>query len=104
MTITCHVLEARAVEWREVDATLGQSLMRSIKDAGADIEAACEGSLACGTCLVHVDLDWLPKLPPPAADESDLLGWLTDRRPNSRLACQIRASAELDGIRLVIAG
>lgn len=104
MTITCHVREAGDAEWRCVEVRAGQSLMRSMKDAGVDIEAACEGSLACGTCLVEVDAAWFDKLPPATADEEAMLGWLDGRQPTSRLACQIRASEALDGIRLEVAG
>jgi ferredoxin len=103
MTITCHLLDADGQALREVPAQAGRSLMRSLKDAGLDIEASCEGSMACGTCLVHLDEAWFARLPAPAPDEAALLDWLDGRRPTSRLACQIRVEQAMDGLRLAIA-
>lgn len=103
MTITVHVRERADAEWRDVAVQPGQSLMRALKAGGIDMEAACEGSLVCGTCLVHIDAEGFERLPEAAADEKDLLGWLEDRRACSRLACQIRVSAELDELRLEVA-
>lgn len=104
--LTCHVLhddgdDASAV--MHIAAEPGRSLMRALKDGGADIEASCEGNMACGTCLVHLDEASYARLPPPAPDEAAMLEWLDGCRPTSRLACQIRVDAAADGIRLVIA-
>jgi 2Fe-2S ferredoxin len=61
------------------------------------IEGACGGFCSCATCHVHVESTHA--LPPPAADEERMLsGTAAKRRRNSRLACQIRITPELDGL------
>jgi 2Fe-2S ferredoxin len=45
---------------------------------------------SCATCHVYVDEAWLAKSGHPDEDEEDLLDASDDRRPNSRLSCQIR--------------
>jgi 2Fe-2S ferredoxin len=42
--------------------------------------------------------DWAGKLPPPGAQEREMLSGCIDVRPNSRLTCQIVLSGPLDGI------
>ena len=104
MSGTCRiVVDAGGAEIRDVQAGAGMSLMRALKDAGLDIEAACEGNLACGTCLVHLDEPSFSRVPAPAADETDMLDCLEDRRPTSRLACQIALDPGLGDLRLAIA-
>jgi ferredoxin len=103
VTIICRVSSLQGGGPRDVPAAIGVSLMRSLKDAGVDIEASCEGCLACGTCMVHLDAGWAARVPPPTPDEEVMLEWMGDRRPTSRLACQIRVTEALDGITLEVA-
>ena len=63
-----------------------------------DIEGACEGSLACSTCHVIVDPEWLPKLTAASEDEEDMLDLAFGLTHTSRLGCQIRMTNELDGL------
>jgi len=63
------------------------------------IEAECGGCLSCATCHVYVDERFLPLLEPASADELELLtGVAAERRPQSRLSCQIPMTAALDGL------
>ncbi|WP_174274607.1 2Fe-2S iron-sulfur cluster-binding protein [Sphingomonas bacterium] len=64
------------------------------------IEGQCGGFRACATCHVHVAPAWRAIVGPPGADERDLLELTDDFRPESRLSCQIRISADLDGLEL----
>ncbi|NMM44567.1 2Fe-2S iron-sulfur cluster binding domain-containing protein [Rhodospirillaceae bacterium KN72] len=83
-----------------VDAKPGLSVMETAVDNGIDIEAACEGSLACATChLVVVDQEWYDKLGAPSDDEEDMLDLAFGLTKTSRLSCQIRVTEELDGVR-----
>eukprot|EP01061_Rhynchopus_euleeides_P034242 TRINITY_DN57984_c0_g1_i1.p2 TRINITY_DN57984_c0_g1~~TRINITY_DN57984_c0_g1_i1.p2 ORF type:complete len:129 (+),score=54.49 TRINITY_DN57984_c0_g1_i1:126-512(+) len=82
----------------EAEGKVGQSLMQAGKDAGVDIEAACDGACACCTCHCFVDERYIDKLPPRSEDEEDMLDMAIDLRDNSRLACQISLTNELDGI------
>lgn len=82
-----------------VDATSGQSVMEAATSNGIDgIVAECGGSMACATCHVFVDATTAARLDGPAADEDDMLDFAaTDRRPTSRLSCQIMVGDTLDG-------
>lgn len=75
------------------------SLMEVAKRNGVDgIVAECAGSCACATCHVYVAPEWQAIVGPPNADENDMLDFVRDRRPGSRLSCQIRLSAKHDGL------
>ena len=78
----------------------GTSVMRGAVDAGVDgIEAQCGGLCACATCHCYVQPPWLDKLPPPSDDESLMLSNVAaERRPNSRLSCQLIVEPALDGL------
>lgn len=78
----------------------GLSLMEGLRSAGVPITGDCEGSLACSSCHVWIDPDWLGRLDPPGAEEEDLLDVAFNLSPTSRLACQIRIDAALDGLGL----
>lgn len=85
-------------------ATVGRSLMQTIRAAPAfDLAAICGGSLCCATCHVQIDAHWIDKLPPPTEDEQYLIGELVHQAAGSRLSCQIAMSEGLDGLRLTIA-
>jgi 2Fe-2S ferredoxin len=82
-----------------IDLTDGWSLMQGATTHGIEgILGECGGSCACATCHCYVDDFLAGALPPPTQGELDMLeNVVAERRPNSRLACQIRASATLDG-------
>lgn len=84
----------------ELDVPEGWSLMQAAISNGLDeIEGECGGSCCCATCHVYVDEAYLDKLEPMNETEDGLLNnTVSERKPNSRLACQIKASAALDGI------
>ncbi len=87
-----------------VNGAAGLSVMEVIRDAGFDeLMALCGGCCSCATCHVHVDDEWLAKLPPMTADEDDLLDGSADRNATSRLSCQLRFIEELDGLPVRIA-
>lgn len=67
------------------------------------ILANCGGDAQCGTCHVWVGEEFYSRLPEPSAVELSLLEEVAaERRPNSRLSCQIMLVEELDGIRFVV--
>jgi ferredoxin, 2Fe-2S len=81
-------------------AATGQSLMKAAVDANIrGIEADCGGVLTCATCHVMVDSPWAEKLPPPVADETDMLDFAASPvEAGSRLSCQIPLTPDLDGL------
>ena len=85
---------------QSLEASAGDSVMQLAVSRGIDeIVAECGGNAMCATCHVYVDDAWLTRLPPMADEEDALLdGTAAERRANSRLSCQIRLAAELDGL------
>ena len=94
-----HVIDA-AGETHALDAAAGDIVMHVVRDAGLDMAGECEASMACGTCHCIVDADWAGRLDPAGAEERAMLDALFDPQPTSRLGCQIRLTAALDGLRL----
>ena len=62
------------------------------------IEAECGGACSCATCHVYVDEAWREKTGTPSEMEEDMLDFAFDVREESRLSCQIKVEAELDGL------
>lgn len=77
----------------------GWSLMQAATANGvAGIVGECGGSCACATCHCYVDDLLMAVLPPAQGGELDMLDNVaSERRPNSRLACQLKATAAMDG-------
>lgn len=74
-------------------------MLGAIQASVQGIEAECGGALDCATCHVYVHPDWIARLPPPSETEDALLeGVAAERRPESRLSCQIQATEDLDGL------
>ena len=83
---------------RVVEAPLGMSVMEIARKNGVDIEGACEGAMACSTCHVIVEAEWVGKLKPASDDEADMLDLAFGLTKTSRLGCQIVMGPELDGL------
>lgn len=83
----------------EVEAPLNRSLMQVALENGVPgILGDCGGSCSCATCHGYVDEAWVEKLPPRSETEAFMLGEVPEPRDNSRLCCQIRITADMDGI------
>ncbi len=82
-----------------VDATPGMTVMEGAKQNGIPgIEADCGGACSCGTCHVYVDPAWMPKVGPRNPLEDATIDFAFDVESNSRLACQIPVTEDLDGL------
>ena len=83
-----------------VDVPSGDSVMEGAVQNGIDgIVAECGGSCMCATCHVYVEEKLLPLLDPiDDTQEAMLECTAADRKPNSRLSCQIKVNAGLDGL------
>jgi 2Fe-2S ferredoxin len=86
-----------------LEALDGWRLMEIIRDWGHPIRSECGGSGVCGQCLVHVDPAFLARLPEPRADELARLDESPKAGANSRLACQVLMTPEVNGLRLQLA-
>lgn len=88
---------------RILDIVEGISAMEGAVKGGVDgIDADCGGAVSCATCHVHVAADWLDRLPPPTAEECEMLDFAIERGSDSRLSCQIVLTPDLDGLTLHI--
>lgn len=82
-----------------LDADPGLSLMElAVDHMVPGIEAECGGCCSCATCHCFVDEKWLDRTGRASGEEAELLSGTPDPQPNSRLACQITLTEELDGL------
>ena len=82
-----------------VDVADGVSLMEGALQNGVPgIDGDCGGNAAGATCHVYVDAEWLGKTGVAGEMEEAMLELADGQESNSRLACQIHASADLDGL------
>jgi ferredoxin, 2Fe-2S len=83
-----------------LDVADGTSLMEAATRHGVPgIIGECGGSMSCATCHVVVDPAWAERAGTPSTFEDDMLD-ITEagREPTSRLSCQLKMTAALDGI------
>jgi ferredoxin len=87
----------------EVPEDISLSLMEVLKASDHNILATCGGMALCATC--HVQVVEGPEKYFHATDaELDLLDTLPDAAYDSRLACQLRISEDMDGMVFRIKG
>lgn len=92
----------KLADGREItlDVAEGTNLMEAATQRGVPgIIGECGGSMSCATCHVLVDPAWADRAGTPSAFEEDMLD-ITEagRQPSSRLSCQLKMNASLDGI------
>ncbi|WP_064076080.1 2Fe-2S iron-sulfur cluster-binding protein [Prescottella equi] len=87
-----------------VDVPAGTSLMRAaLNHSVPGIVGECGGQCICATCHVYVQ-DHDVAFDPASAEEDEMLDWsATDRRPESRLSCQLRSTGT-GAVTLVVPG
>ena len=87
----------------ELQARDDWSAMEVIRDANLPLSAECGGACACATCHVYVDDAWVERLPAAQQQEVDMLDFGVAVQENSRLSCQIKMNADLDGLKVTLA-
>lgn len=98
MPIVTYIL--RDGERREIDVPVGTSVMEAaVHNNVRGIDAECGGCLSCATCHVYVDATSTALLPSPDESELELLdGVAAQRRPESRLSCQLVMAPAMNGL------
>lgn len=89
-----------AAERRDATATEGSVMSVAVRHRLPGIVGECGGQLACASCHVYVDPSWAERVGPPASTVEDemLDGVVCERRPTSRLSCQIAIGDPIDGL------
>ena len=82
-----------------IDVQNGLTVMEgAIQNDIPGIDADCGGGMACATCHVYVEENWLDKLPKAQDAEVDMIDMAYEPKKNSRLSCQLIVSDDLDGL------
>lgn len=86
-------------EERALETPGGDTLMKFAGDNGVEgMAGECGGSMSCGTCHVYLDDATYQRLGAPRPTEDDMLDIVSaERKPTSRLSCQIKIDESLDG-------
>ena len=86
-------------ERHDCNVANGVSVMEGAIQNGIEgILAICGGSCACSTCHSYIDDAWVEKVGPADDIEDSTLELAVERKPNSRLTCQIEVTDALDGL------
>jgi ferredoxin, 2Fe-2S len=93
-----HFIEHNGTQ-HDLSAEIGESVMHVARAAGVPgIIADCGGECACATCHGYLDAAFASIAGVPSQDELDMLECAIDTTPESRLTCQIKVTAELNGL------
>lgn len=97
------VFKKEGVHDRVVEGDDGSSVMETaLANNIGEILADCGGALSCATCHVYVDPAWRERAGAPSEDEGAMLEMAVDPDERSRLSCQIKLSAQLDGLEIIL--
>lgn len=83
-----------------IDAPEGTSVMKAAVANNVDgIVGECGGAMMCATCHCYVDEAWADRTGPREEGEDDMLeGAASEVNDRSRLSCQVKLTADLDGL------
>jgi 2Fe-2S ferredoxin len=86
------------------DVREGMNLMQAaVANSIPNVIGECGGNLSCATCHVYVADGWAATTGEPGDFEDPMLDVAeAERRPTSRLSCQLVMSPALDGITLIV--
>ncbi len=83
---------------RNVKALKGKTLLEVAQENKLNVEGACGGVMACSTCHMVVDPEWIVELANSTQEEDEMLDLTWGVKKNSRLGCQIIVTEKLDGL------
>jgi len=87
----------------ELDAPtdMAMNVMEVCKAHELPVEGTCGGMALCASCHVYINSDH--ELSEASDDEEDMLDQAFFVEDNSRLGCQIKIKAELEGLKITLA-
>ena len=83
---------------RTFKALEGKTLLEVAQENKLNVEGACGGVMACSTCHMIVDPEWIVELANSTQEEDEMLDITWGVKKNSRLGCQIIVTEKLDGL------
>jgi ferredoxin len=86
-----------------INANKGLSLLEVSKNNNINLEGSCGGEMLCSTCHVYILSNHISKLKKKTQEEKEILALTENLKKNSRLACQIERTSNLDGLIFCIA-
>ncbi|WNJ19971.1 2Fe-2S iron-sulfur cluster-binding protein [Pontibacter sp. G13] len=102
--IKIHVVDTDgSARTLEMEANPSSNLMEILTEENFDVPAICGGVASCGTCHITVK-EGIEKLSKPEDDEEFMLDSLPNLTDNSRLACQVPLTEDVDGLSIVVLG
>jgi len=82
-----------------VDVPVGLTVMEgAVNNNIPGIDADCGGACACSTCHAYVDPAWVDRLAEREDMEVDMLDFAFEPNERSRLTCQVKVTADMDGL------
>lgn len=91
---------------REITAEVAEGLnmmQAAVANNIPNVIGECGGNLSCATCHVYVADEWASKTGEAGDFEDPMLDVAeAERRPTSRLSCQIKMTPDLDGLVLIV--
>jgi 2Fe-2S ferredoxin len=95
------VITADNIE-HQIDVPVGCSVLDACNRAGLPMEGLCGGEMACSTCHIIVEPSGFIKLAEASKNEEDMLDLIPTLTETSRQGCQIKASDELDDLKVYL--
>ena len=85
------------VNVRQGDSLMLGAVMNNVRG----VDGECGGCLSCATCHVYIDPEWIDRLAAADPMEAEMLESVSaERRPTSRLSCQIQVTPDMEGLRV----
>jgi 2Fe-2S ferredoxin len=84
---------------RTIEVAPGASVMEAaLAQKIPEVQSDCGGACTCAMCHVVVDDAWAGSFAAVCGNEASLLSLLEAPPAHSRLSCQLRLTAEMDGL------
>lgn len=100
--ITIHVIDREGVTHDlEAPEDMSLNIMELCKAYALPVEGTCGGMALCASCHCYVESDH--DLRESTEEEEIMLDQTLHVKSNSRLGCQIKLTAEIDGLKVRLA-
>jgi 2Fe-2S ferredoxin len=98
--ITIFVISEGIEKALKIPLGISMSLMEALKAYDEPIAGTCGGMALCASCQIEVLDNGFESTGNITADEANMLDSLPEYHANSRLACQIKITEAIDGLRI----